>query len=64
MKIRKTYVLYVNPMLGTAYYGGDAFNSRISEATFGEIYDCTLSELKDNINRLSKRKYSIIKMKH
>lgn len=61
MKIRKSYVLFVNPMLGTAYYGGGKFDARISQATLGDIFDCTFVELKDNIKLLIKRGYTVSK---
>ena len=61
MKIRKSYVLFINPMLGTAYYGGAKFDRRISNATLGQIFDCTFSELKDNLRILLKRGYDISK---
>lgn len=61
MKIRKSYVLFVNPMLGTAYYGGGKFDNRISKATLGDIFDCTFAELKDNIKILIKRGYTVSK---
>ena len=64
MKIRKNYVLFINPMLGTAYYGGDKFNKRISAATLGKIYDCTFSELKHNIKILKNRGYIISKINY
>lgn len=49
MKINRQYTLYINRMEGSA------FNTRISRATFGEIYDCTLSQLKSNIHMLAKQ---------
>lgn len=64
MKVRKNYVLYVNEMLGTASFGNNRFGNRISNATIGKIFDCTLSELKHNIKVLSKKGYSILKMNY
>lgn len=61
MKVRKNYVLYINPMLGTAYYGNNKFNIRISESTIGDIFDCTFNELKQNINILLRKGYTISK---
>ena len=61
MKTRKSYVLFVNPMLKTAYFGGRKFDSRISGATLGQIYDCTFSEMVENLKRLVARGYSVSK---
>ena len=61
MKIRKRYTLFINPMLGTAFFGNDKFSKRINDATLGEIYDCTLSELKQNLKILLNRGYTILK---
>ena len=61
MKIRKQYVLFINPMLGMAFYGNHKFSRRINEATLGEIYDCTFSELKENLRHLLNRGYTISK---
>jgi len=61
MKIRKQYVLFINPMLGTAFFGNHKFSERINEATLGEIYDCTFSELKQNLKMLLNRGYTISK---
>jgi len=61
MKIRKNYTLYVNPMLGSACYGNMKFNRRIINASIGEIYICTFSELKKNLLILQERGYSIWK---
>ena len=61
MKIRKKYVLYINDMLGTAYFGNSSFSARIAHASIGEIIDCTLSELKHNIRLLLKRGYKVSK---
>ena len=61
MKIRKRYVLFINPMLGTAYYGNEKFDRRISQATLGDIIDCTFSELKHNLRMLVNRGYTISK---
>jgi len=59
MKIRSNYTLFINPMLGTAYYGNGKFSRRIYRATLGLIYDCNLSELKQNIRNLQERGYTI-----
>ena len=64
MKIRKQYVLFINPMLGTAFFGNHKFSGRINEATLGEIYDCTFSELKQNLKMLLNRGYTILKMNY
>jgi len=64
MKIRKTYTLFINPMLGTAFFGNDKFSRRIDKATLGEIYDCTLSELKQNLKILLNRGYTVLKMNY
>ena len=61
MKIRNKYVLYINRMLGVAYYGGKKFDRRISKATLGKIYDCTFSELKFNIKMLRDKGYEVYK---
>ena len=61
MKVRKTYPLYVNPMLGTATFGNSRFSRRIMGVTIGTVYDCTLDELKHNIRTLIKRGYTIAK---
>jgi len=64
MKIRKQYTLFINPMLGTAFFGNNKFSTRINEATLGEIYDCTFSELKQNLKMLLNRGYRILKMNY
>ena len=64
MKIRKQYVLYINEMLCTAYYGTDKFNKRISNATFGLVYDCTFSELMTNLRILKNKNYTINRRKY
>lgn len=51
-------------MNGTAFYGGKKFSSRISNASFGNIFDCTLTELKENIKTLRERKYTVYKRKY
>lgn len=48
-------------MLGTAFYGNSKFSNRISQATFGIIYDCSFSELKHNIKVLIERDFTICK---
>lgn len=63
MKIRKSYVLYINNATKMCFYGGDAFNNRISKITLGEIYDCSLHQLKNNIRILENNNFSILKMK-
>lgn len=64
MKIRKYYVLYVNNMNQTAFYGNARFNARISAATFGVIYDCTLTELKHDIRILRDLNYYVTNRKY
>ena len=59
MKVRKTYCLYINNMLRTAYYGNTRFAMRISVAEFGKIYDCSLHDLKGNIKRLRREGYTV-----
>ena len=59
MKVRKKYTLYINSMLGVAYYGNKKFSRRIRNATIGMIFECTLTELKDNIRKLLKKKYLV-----
>ena len=61
MKIRKSYMLFVNPMLKTAYFGGNRFDRRISGATLGQIYDCTFRDMVDNLKRLVARGYTVSK---
>ena len=61
MKTRKRYVLFINSMLKTAYFGGRKFDQRISAATLGTIYDCTFRELVDNLHVLSGKGYTIAK---
>ena len=61
MKTRKHYVLFINSMLKTAYFGGRKFDQRISAATLGVIYDCTFRELVDNLRMLTDRGYTISK---
>ena len=63
MKVRKNYVLFINGFTNTAFYGGDKFNRRISRATFGDLYDCTLTQLKINIKMLLKNNVTVLKMK-
>lgn len=64
MKIRKTYALFINHMLGTATYGNNKFGRRIDDATLGVIYDCTFSELKENLHRLLNFGYTISQRKY
>ena len=64
MKIRKQYTLFVNPITSYAFYGGSKFNSRISKATLGTLYDCTFAQLKSNIKRLKASGYTVLGMKH
>ena len=64
MKVRKTYPLYINSMLGTATFGNAKFGRRIDRATIGQIFDCTLSELKDNLRMLIKRGYTVSQRKY
>ena len=61
MKIRKKYTLYINDMTNTVFWGGSGFNRRISKATFGRIYDCSFSELKFNIKKLSNHGYLVVR---
>ncbi len=61
MKIRNNYVLYINDMLKTAYYGNSKFDYRICNMTIGKIYDCSFKELRYNLNILHKRGYDIYK---
>lgn len=57
------YVLYINPMLGTAHYGlrSGSFAKKIGDATIGTIYDCSERQLKRNIQYLKGKGYQIIK---
>jgi len=64
MKVRKTYPLYINPMLGTATFGNAKFGRRINDATIGTIFDCSLSELKDNLRMLIGIGYSVSQRKY
>ncbi len=57
MKINKKYILFINPVLKMAYYGTEKFNTRISKATLGYIYDCSFSQLKNNLKILIKNGY-------
>jgi len=59
MQVRKTYTLYINSALKTAYYGNTRFAMRICTAEFGKIYDCNLSDLKGNIRRLRREGYTV-----
>ena len=63
MIVRKNYVLFINGFTNTAFYGGDKFDRRISHATLGVIYDCTFTQLKNNIKMLLKNNVTVIKMK-
>lgn len=59
MKVSKNYVLFVNNMLGVAYYGTRKFGNRISSTTFGDTFDCSLGQLKKNIKILKKQGFSV-----
>jgi len=61
MKIRKQYTLFINGLTATAFWGGSGFNNRISRATLGTIYDCTLSELKSNIKQLTSTGFLVLR---
>lgn len=61
MKIRKTYVIYLNRMLGEATFGNKKYGRRISRTTIGEIYYCNFCDLKYNLDILKKKNYIILK---
>lgn len=64
MKIRKSYALFINPMLNTATYGNGKFSRRINYASLGTVYDCNLAELKQNLNKLKEQGYHIRQSKY
>lgn len=64
MKVSNNYVLYVNNMLGVAYYGTRIFGNRISSATFGNVFDCDFAQLKSNIRILTKKGFSVYPRKY
>lgn len=63
MKIRKNYILFVNEMQRTAFYGGKKFDARISKATLGEIFDCSFRDLKNNIKKLKELGFKVSQRK-
>ncbi len=63
MKVRDNYTLYVNNLLGVAFFGGSSFNNRMLNATLGEIYQCDFSQLKYNIGVLQAKGFLVIKSK-
>ncbi len=64
MKIRRNYHLFINSMTRMAFWGGTAFNYRISQATLGELYDCSLTELKNNIKLLKNNGFTVSQQKY
>lgn len=60
MKVNSNYTLYIS-ILNVAYYGNDALKSKIQGATSGTVYDCNLSQLKNNIKTLKEKGCIVIK---
>jgi len=56
MKIRNKYTMVVNGFTQVVFWGN--FNTK---GFLGEIYDCSLHELKHNLNILSKQKFLIVR---
>lgn len=46
-------------MLGTATFGNSRFGDRMENATIGTLFDCNLSELKQNLALLKNRGYRV-----
>ena len=64
MKVRNTYILYINHFTHYAMYGTNKFNLRISVADIGQIYDCNFNELIHNLTKLRDKGFTILCMKH
>lgn len=67
MKVRKSYVLFINDVTNTAFYGGHKFDYRLHHehdlSMFGRVFDCTVTQLKNSIKMLLKNNVTVLKMK-
>jgi len=63
MKIRKNYVLVVNPLLDTATYKRKSSVWDTHTDSIVDVWDCNLSDLKFNLKSLMNRGYTIFKQK-
>lgn len=63
MKIRKKYILVINPLLMVAYYKKTASDIDVSRDSIVDVWDCTLGELKRNIRILERKGFHCLKSK-
>ena len=64
MKIRPKYTIFVNGFTSVVFWGGRKINSWIhsnQKNIVGEIYDCNLNELKDNLKYLESNGFLIVR---
>jgi hypothetical protein len=63
MKVRKSYVMVVNPMLMTVTYRRKASLLDTCRASIVDVWDCNFSELRDNLKILNNRGFHILRGK-
>ena len=73
MKVNKNYVLYYNPFTTVAYFGTKKLNKYIStlelkcyetnRSFVGNVIDCNLTQLKNNLKKLEEANFTILKYK-
>ena len=64
MKVAKKYVMYFNHQTQYVFYGRvNEYGKRIALATIGFVYECTFTELKQNLKTLTDKGYLSIKVK-
>lgn len=65
MKVRKKYILFINEVTNTADYGTNKLFKYINNLgiSIGSVYECNLTELKDNIKYLNNKGIIVNKRK-
>jgi hypothetical protein len=61
MKIRKHYVMIVNPLLNTVIYKRKSNYNDTCHDSIVDVWDCNFSELKDNLKIMNNKGFHILK---
>ena len=61
MKVRKNYVMVVNPLLKTVIYKKKASYNDICFNSILDVWDCNFSQLKNNLKIMHNKGFHVLK---
>jgi hypothetical protein len=61
MKVRKRYVMIVNPLLKTVIYKRKSNYNDTCYNSIVDVWDCNFNQLKDNLKIMDKKGFQLLK---